>query len=204
MPEVRQALWNRGYILVIIIVDTTGSVQVNNTHLHELLQSKYQKRESELMPGKLQNDPEKIPAPDQNEMMRLLVNSNQEVKIDVKPAFKLVQVTNALDGSEDYLVSDKIFGLVGELMTIFQAEEIVKPPPKTMNELINSLIPPNRVKNGKNIVGTELLSEEEMGDEKYEEKEDEKKEEVDTEQLLAALIGNIPVRTTSQESVKKK
>ena len=73
-----------------------------------------------------------------------------------------------------------------------------------MNELINSLIPPNRVKNGKNIVGTELLSEEEMGDEKYEEKEDEKKEEVDTEQLLAALIGNIPVRTTSQESVKKK
>ena len=178
MPEVRQALWNRGYILVIIIVDTTGSVQVNNTHLHELLQSKYQKRESELMPGKLQNDPEKIPAPDQNEMMRLLVNSNQEVKIDVKPAFKLVQVTNALDGSEDYLVSDKIFGLVGELMTIFQAEVIVKPPPKTMNELINSLIPPNGVKNGKNIVGTELLGEEEMGDEKYEEKEDEKKKKL--------------------------
>ena len=90
MPEVRQALWNQGYILVIIVADTTGSVQVNYTHLHELIQSKYQKRESELMPGKLQNDPEKIPATDQNEMMRLLVNSNQEVKIDVKPAFKLV------------------------------------------------------------------------------------------------------------------
>ena len=31
-----------------------------------------------------------------------------------------------------------------------------------------------------------------------------KKKEVDTEQLLAALIGNIPVRTTSQEPIKKK
>ena len=47
-----------------------------------------------------------------------------------------------------------------------------------MNELINSLIPPNGVKNGKNIVGTELLGEEEMGDEKYEEKEDEKKKKL--------------------------
>ena len=39
---------------------------------------------------KLQKDPQKVPAPDQNETMRLLVNSNKDVKIDVKSAFKSV------------------------------------------------------------------------------------------------------------------
>ena len=45
-------------------------------------------------------------------MMRLLANSNKDVKTDVKSAFKSVGLTNTLDGSDDYLVSDKIFGLV--------------------------------------------------------------------------------------------
>ena len=61
---------------------------------------------------KLQNDPQKVPAPDWNEMIRLLANSNKDVKTDVKSAFKSVGLTNTLDGSDDYLVSDKIFGLV--------------------------------------------------------------------------------------------
>ena len=63
-------------------------------------------------------------------MMRLLINSNKDVKIDVKSAFKSVWVANALEGSEDYLVSDKIFGLVGKSMTSFRTEMIAKPPPK--------------------------------------------------------------------------
>ena len=67
------------------------------------------------MPEKLQNDPEEVPAPNRNEMMRLLVNSNKDAKIDFKSSFKSVWVTNPLDGSEDYLVSDVIFGLVGEM-----------------------------------------------------------------------------------------
>ena len=48
-------------------------------------------------------------------MMRLLVHSNKDAKIDVKSSFKSVWVTNPLDGSEDYLASDVIFGLVGEM-----------------------------------------------------------------------------------------
>ena len=62
MPEVRQALRNRGYILVIIRENITGSVQLNNTHLHKTLKSEYQIKESELMLEKLQNSPQKMPA----------------------------------------------------------------------------------------------------------------------------------------------
>ena len=59
------------------------------------------------------------------------------IKTDVKSSFKSVWVTNALDGLEDYLVSDKIFVFVGESMTNFQNEMISKPPPKIIKELIN-------------------------------------------------------------------
>ena len=71
MPEVRHTLWNRGYILVIIGGGITGFAQVSDTFLHKPLKSEYRKKESELMLEKLQNDPQKVPAPDRNEMMRL-------------------------------------------------------------------------------------------------------------------------------------
>ena len=78
MLEVRQALWNRGYSLAIIGEGITAILQVNDTHLHKPLKSEYRKKESKLMLKKLQNDPQKVPAPDRNEMMRLFVNSNKD------------------------------------------------------------------------------------------------------------------------------
>ena len=98
---------------------------------------------------KLQNDLQKVTALDWNEMMRLLVNSSKNVKIDVKSAFNSDCVTNELDGTEDSLASDKIFGLAGESMTRFRTEMTAKPPPKTSKELINSMIPPKEIKRGK-------------------------------------------------------
>ena len=65
-----------------------------------------------------------------------------DVKIDVKSASKSVWVTNAIDRSDGYLVSDKIFGLNGKSMTSFRTEIIAKPPPKNLKELITSMIPP--------------------------------------------------------------
>ena len=62
------------------------------------------------------DNPKKVPAPDRIEMMTLLKDAIQDVRINENSAFKSVWVTNALDGSEDYLVSDKIFSLVGESM----------------------------------------------------------------------------------------
>ena len=61
------------------------------------------------------------------------------------------------------------------------------------------MIPPKGTKRGKNITGAELLDEEEMGNDASEEEDD----AVDAEQLLAALSGNTPIKTTSQELVKE-
>ena len=47
-------------------------------------------------------------------------------KIDKSPSFKSIWVTNALDESEDYLVSDKIFALVGETMRSSRSDVIQK------------------------------------------------------------------------------
>ena len=56
MPETREALWKRGYILAIIGRGITGFVQVNNTHLHNELKKEYQKLESAKMLEKLAED----------------------------------------------------------------------------------------------------------------------------------------------------
>ena len=63
MPEVRKALWDRGYVLVIIGGGITRFVQVNGTHLHKKLKSEYRINESALMLEKLTKDPKKVPAP---------------------------------------------------------------------------------------------------------------------------------------------
>ena len=130
----------------------------------------------------------------------VFVNSNKDVKIDFKSAFKSVWVTKGLDGSEDYLVSDKIFGFVGESLTSFGTEMIAKPPPKTVKERINSMIPPKGIKRGKNIAGTELLDGEEIrewfiGGRRW--------WKWRCRWLLVALSGNIPIETTSHETVKE-
>ena len=61
---------------------------------------------------------------------------------------------------------------------------IAKLPPKTVKELINSMIRPEGIKKGENIAETELLDGEEMGTDASEEEDD--KNYVDDEQLLAA------------------
>ena len=75
------------------------------THLH----SGYRKKEPQLMLQKLSRHPQKVPAPNCNGMMKMLKESMETVKFHYK---KSLWVMNALNGSEDFLVSDKI-------MTIF-------------------------------------------------------------------------------------
>ena len=91
----------------------TGDIQINDTHFHNPLKAQYREQEMALMLEKLREKPDKIPSPTRNEMMAMLVSSLESVKVDVEKAFKSLFVTNALDGSEDFLVSDKIFELVG-------------------------------------------------------------------------------------------
>ena len=198
MPEVRKALWDRGYVLVIIGGGITGFVQVNDTHLHKKLKSEYRTKESALMLEKLTKDLKKVPAADTVEMLSLLVESEKAVELDANTAFKSVWVTNCLDGSEDYLVNDKISALVGDNMRQFRNEMTAKPPPKTLKEVIRSLIPPKGIKRGKNTEGSELLDGDEIAEEEVEEEE-----EIDAKKLLQALTGDISTEVMTEKETQE-
>ena len=70
----------------------------------------------------LNNDPKKIPSPSRNEMMLMLLKPWELLDIDTESEFQFLLVTNALDTSEDYLVSDKLYALVGNEMIKFRTE----------------------------------------------------------------------------------
>ena len=61
-----------------------------------------------------EKDPIKISSLLRNEMMSVLLQAKRE--------FKSLFVTKALDGSEDYLVSNKLFALIGDEMIDFWKE----------------------------------------------------------------------------------
>ena len=84
------------------------------------MKSEYRIKQSALTLEKLTKDPKKVPAPDRGEMRSLLVESEKAVELDANTAFKSVWVTDCLDRSEDHLVNDKIFALVGDSMRQFR------------------------------------------------------------------------------------
>ena len=64
MPEVRRALFERGYISAPMGGGITGDEQVHDTHAHRSLEGHYRDAESELMLQKLTEDSTKTPNPD--------------------------------------------------------------------------------------------------------------------------------------------
>ena len=80
----------------------TGDIQINDTDLHSSLKAKYRELEQLLMIDQLKANPKKIPQTSRDYMSEIF----EAVEIDVATHFKSLWVTNALDGSEDYLVSD--------------------------------------------------------------------------------------------------
>ena len=201
IPEVRKGLCYRGYILLIIGGGITGFVPVNDTHFHKQSKNEYRKKESALMLEKPAKDLRKVPFPDRSEMMSLLVESEKTVALDTNAAFKSVWVTNSPDGSEVYLVSDKIFSLIENSMRQFRNEMTTKLPAKTVKEVIRSLIPPKGIKQGKNIEGSELFDGEEIEEE--EEDEDEGEKRIDTDQLLQVPTGDIPVKFATEKETQE-
>ncbi|GFO11576.1 steryl-sulfatase [Plakobranchus ocellatus] len=147
--EVRKKLLEKGYILVIMGGGITGDVQINDTHLHHRLKSKYRDLECDLMHRQLQANPQKVPAPSRDEMMNMLTSSWKETTIDPSCALKNNFILNALDGSEDYLVSDKLMALIGQEVKAFRTELLQSTPPKTLSEVIKSITPPKGVRSSK-------------------------------------------------------
>ena len=88
-------------------------------------------------------------------------------------------------------------------MIQFRNEMTAKPPPKTIKEVIRSLIPPKGIKRGKNTEGSELLNGDEIAEEEEEEKEEEEEveeeEEIDAKQLLQALTGDISIEVVTEK-----
>ena len=62
-----------------------------------------------------------------------------------------------MDGSEDYLASDKLYALVGNEMAKFRTEVMSSHSEKTLKEVIRKLIPPKGVKRKENDKGIELV-----------------------------------------------
>ena len=69
-------------------------------------------------------------------------------------------MTNALDGSEDYLLSGKLFAFIEDEMVDFRKGLLSQNPIKTLKEVIRNLIQPKGVKQQANVEGSKLLDSE--------------------------------------------
>lgn len=156
MPEVRQALFKKGYVLVVIGCGITGDVQINDTDCRYHLKTLYRDLEMNLCSSSLKRS-DQNPFSFRNEMMSMLLEAWETLQIDTKKEFKSLFVTNLLDGSEDYLVSVKLFSLVGEEIVAFRKELMSSNSSKTLKEVIRKLIPPKGVKRKYNVEGSELM-----------------------------------------------
>ena len=147
-PELRESLLKRGYILIIIGGGVTGDIQVNDTHYHHKIKQQYRDLECNLMIDKLRSDPSKVPAPTRDEMMEMLNKSWTTVIDTTDPILALKNnfILNALDGSEDFLVSESIKILVGKEIVKFREELLKTPPPKSLKDLLKTITPPKGIK----------------------------------------------------------
>ena len=146
MPEIKESLLKRGYIYVGIGGGITGDIQINDTDAHAPLKKKYREEEMELMLQQLRHDKSKIPSPSREEMMSMLCKSWESLDIDFSERYKALWITNALDGSEDHLVSDRIFRLVGEDLQKFRKRLMKSPNPANLKALLKTITPPKGVK----------------------------------------------------------
>ena len=106
------------------------------------MKAKYQEQEQSLIVDQLRVNPKKILQATQDDMMKILIESFKSLEIDFVNRFKALWVTNALDGSEEYLVSERLMSLVGEKMKDFRDQPKKKKSPKNLKELLKLITPP--------------------------------------------------------------
>ena len=152
---------------------------------------------------KLAEDRTKIPSPTRSEMMSMLIQANDAHKIDKTSAFTSVCVSNALDGSEDSLVSDRIMRLVGMSVQAFREVLMSKPCPATIKEMIKAIIPPKGVKRANNAEGLELFDvDEDDGEPGQSESEDEEDESIFDIDLLEDIPIELEVQPPEQRMIE--
>ena len=150
----------------------TGFIQANDTDLHKRLKALYREEEMNLMLKMLEADKSKIPSPSRDNMIKMLMSSWDAITTDFSQVFKKLFVTNKLDGSGDYLVSDKLFSLIGNEMKDFRDSLLKSDVPNNLKTIVKQLIPPKGIK--RNFEGSELLEYmDSLGDDNDENKSDE-------------------------------
>ena len=112
-------------------------------------------------------------------MMRMLYESHINLGKDYAKEFKSLSVINALDGSEDYLVSKRVYQLMGTGMIDFRNQLMKTAAPKNLKKLLKMITPSKRVKQ-KDTEGSAAPINE--GDELF----DCKGEEIETETIRRA------------------
>ena len=135
-------------------------------------------------------------------MISMLLQAWQTLEINTEREFKSLFVTNALDGSEDYLVSDKLFALLGDEMVDFWKELMSQKSVKTLKEVIRNLIPPKGVKRKANVQGSELLDceVEEISLEEFQQECDEDENEMTSQQWRIILVDVTTVQSNNDKS----
>ena len=88
-------------------------------------------------------------------MIEMFLAAWKETDVDFIAVFKKVFVTNAFDGSEDFLVSDKLFFLIGDEILQYRRELLNSEVPANLQAVIK-LIPPKGIRRA-NIEGSKLL-----------------------------------------------
>ena len=94
----------------------TGLIQANGTNLPHHLKVRYRNEEMALTLKKFEIDRTKVLSPSREQMIQMLLGDQKETDVDFNAVFKGLFVTNVFDGSEDFLVSDKLFSLIGDDM----------------------------------------------------------------------------------------
>ena len=122
----------------------TGDVQGNDTDFQHPGKTSYRTLEMELMLEKLRQNPESIPSPSRDEMMKMFDTSWTKVcaEIDTGSVFKKNMITLNFDGSEDHLASQKLSCLVGDEMFRFREELLISDLPISIQALNNLMEPP--------------------------------------------------------------
>ena len=75
MTEVRQALFKKGYVLVIIGGSITGDIQINDTNCHHYLKKKTSRFRDEIDDEATRKNPITIPSLLRNEIMSMLLQA---------------------------------------------------------------------------------------------------------------------------------
>ena len=79
-------------------------------------------------------------------MMTMFAKSLNYLKIDAANRFKALCITNVLDVSKDYLVSERIIALLNSHLKEFGKELMEKESPKSLKQLLRLINPAKGIK----------------------------------------------------------